>query len=108
MEARRQQHHYGRGTANPERLKTIYNTCLRGTFNHLELILNKKMQMNLLDSVAVNRPKAKSPAPTGALSSKPRYAELFAGIGGLGEGFKRHGAQVVYANEYDKFCSHHL
>ena len=34
-----------------------------------------------------------------------RYAELFAGIGGLGEGFRRAGAEGVYANEYDKFAA---
>jgi len=31
--------------------------------------------------------------------------ELFAGIGGLGEGFRRSGAKGVYANEYNKFAA---
>ena len=34
-----------------------------------------------------------------------KYVELFAGIGGLGEGFKRVGAQCLYANEWDKFAA---
>ena len=32
-----------------------------------------------------------------------KYIELFAGLGGLGEGFKRAGCECVYANEYNKF-----
>ncbi len=34
-----------------------------------------------------------------------RYAELFAGIGGLGAGFKMAGATCVFANEYDKYAA---
>lgn len=34
-----------------------------------------------------------------------KYAELFAGIGGLGAGFKREGAKCVFANEYDKYAA---
>ena len=33
-----------------------------------------------------------------------KYIELFAGIGGLGSGFKKHGCECVYANEIDKFA----
>ena len=33
-----------------------------------------------------------------------RYAELFAGIGGLGEGLKRRGAECVFVNEHDKYA----
>ena len=35
----------------------------------------------------------------------PKYAELFAGIGGPGEGFRRAGAESVFANEYDKYAT---
>ena len=34
-----------------------------------------------------------------------RYAELFAGIGGLGAGFEAAGGECVYANEYDKYAA---
>ena len=34
-----------------------------------------------------------------------RYAELFAGIGGLGSGFGWLGHECVYANEFDKFAA---
>ncbi len=34
-----------------------------------------------------------------------RYVELFAGIGGLGEGFKREGAMCVFANEFDRYAA---
>ncbi len=34
-----------------------------------------------------------------------RYVELFAGIGGLGEGFRREGATCVYANEFDRYAA---
>ena len=34
-----------------------------------------------------------------------KYAELFAGIGGLGAGFKIEGATCVFANEYDKYAA---
>jgi len=33
-----------------------------------------------------------------------RYVELFAGIGGIGAGFKLEGATCVFANEYDKYA----
>lgn len=33
-----------------------------------------------------------------------RYIELFAGIGGLGDGFNKHDCKCVYANEIDKFA----
>ena len=33
------------------------------------------------------------------------YAELFAGIGGLGAGFEQVGGECVYANEYDKYAA---
>ena len=34
-----------------------------------------------------------------------KYVELFAGIGGLSEGFKLEGASCVFANEYDKYAA---
>ncbi len=34
-----------------------------------------------------------------------KYVELFAGIGGLGAGFKMGGATCVFANEYDKYAA---
>lgn len=34
-----------------------------------------------------------------------RYAELFAGIGGLGAGFEAVGGECAYANEYDKYAA---
>ena len=34
-----------------------------------------------------------------------RYAELFAGIGGLGAGFAANGGECVYANERDKYAA---
>jgi len=34
-----------------------------------------------------------------------KYVELFAGIGGLGTGFKMEGATCVFANEYDKYAA---
>ena len=34
-----------------------------------------------------------------------RYAELFAGIGGLGAGFEAAGGECVYANEYNKYAA---
>lgn len=34
-----------------------------------------------------------------------KYIELFAGIGGLGAGFKIAGATCVFANEHDKYAA---
>ena len=34
-----------------------------------------------------------------------RYAELFAGIGGLGAGFEAVGGECVYANDHDKYAA---
>ena len=36
---------------------------------------------------------------------KYKVASLFAGIGGIDYGFKKAGAQPIWANEIDKYCA---
>ena len=38
-------------------------------------------------------------------SPRFQFVDLFAGIGGIGQGFAAHGGQCVFASEYDKFAA---
>lgn len=80
---------------------------LKGKFNHFIncftfYITNKELFGSHLDKL--NRKSINSIREKNKNSPKPKFADFFAGAGGLSYGFCQAGFRVVFANDFEEVC----